>query len=63
MTTAIHDNCYTCWNGCSTDASDKRGCLSSNPPDAYGVGLSINTSVAYIDIVAARSEIYPGFRA
>src|SRR5258705_4225705 len=63
MAPGIYDNCHTCWNACPTDAGDKCGRLSSSPPDAYGVGLSINTLVADIDIVIADGEISTGSKA
>jgi len=63
MTTAIYDNCYACWNGCPTDAGDKRSSLCSFLADTNGIGFPAKTVVAYIDIVTARGEVDAGGRA
>src|SRR6266567_139887 len=60
MATAIYNNCYTCWNGCSADAGDKCGCLRSWVADTNDVVVPAKTVVAYIDIVTAGGDINAG---
>ena len=60
MTTAIYDNCYTCWNGCPTDASDVGGSLGSLLTDADGLRLASNTAITNVDVVNTCGEICTG---
>src|SRR5207302_1487839 len=60
MTTAIYDNCYTCWNRCPTDPGDECRSLGSLLTDANGVGFPSNTSVENVDIVATGREVKTG---
>src|SRR5881392_1525045 len=58
MATAIDNNCYSCWNGCPTNAGDMSICLRSDLPDADTVGLARLTNVADVDVVGARGKTY-----
>src|SRR5262249_58552297 len=60
VTSAIHDNCYTCWNDCPTYPGDKRLCLYSGFTDADGFGLTRSPQSANIDVVTASRQIYTG---
>src|SRR5713101_6206740 len=59
----IYDNRYTCWNGCTTDAGDMRGRLSSSLADADCIGFATDTFTANVDIVAAGGEVITGLKA
>src|SRR5215471_4783203 len=63
MTVGVYDHCHTIWNGCPANASNKCARLSSDPPDADGISLCSNSSVAYINIIIAGGEIFTGFDA
>ena len=60
MTVAVYDNCYTCWNGCPTDAGDQCRPVSCLHADANSSEVARNTEVADIDIVTARGEVSTG---
>src|SRR5207248_2270692 len=60
MATAIYNNCYTCWNGCPTNASNMGICLRSDLPDADAVGLARLTNVPDVDVIGARGKTYAG---
>jgi hypothetical protein len=57
MTTAIYDNCYTCWNDCPTNPGNKCGSLRSLLADANCIGLASNTAIADFDIVTACRQV------
>src|SRR5438034_1148739 len=57
MTTGIYDNCYSCWNSCPADASNKGVCLFSALADADGLRLARNTVITNIDVVNTCREI------
>src|SRR5260370_22386923 len=63
MTRGVYDNCYSCWNGCPTNASDECRSLGSLLTDADGLRLPCLAKVANIDVVTARGEISAGERA
>src|SRR5204863_4660138 len=53
MAVGVHDNWYTCWNGCPSNPCNVCIRLRSCCPDANGVGFTRDTSVIYRDIVVA----------
>src|SRR2546423_15130012 len=57
MTVGVYDNCYTCWNGCPTNASDKCLRLILYPADANGARLAPQTSIADVDVFIASGKI------
>jgi hypothetical protein len=60
MATGIYDNCYTCWNGCATNASDEGGRLISYRADTNGVRLASDTRVSDINVPIACGQIETG---
>ena len=60
MTVGVYDNCYTCWNSCPANPSDKCGSLRSLFTDTNRVGFASNTSVENVDVVTASGKIDAG---
>src|SRR4029453_16427791 len=63
MTTTIYDNCYTCWNGRLTNPGDISGPVNRSDADTNGARLASAASVADVDIVTARGEVFSGVKA
>src|ERR1043166_129661 len=57
MTSAIHDNCHTCWNRCPIDAGDKSSRLEPSLADTNGIAFPVKAVVTYIDIITASGKI------
>jgi hypothetical protein len=63
MTTAVYNNCYTCWYGGSANAGDEGGDVNYWIANANRIGIANKAQIANVDIVIARRQIRPSYVA